>query len=129
MSNLDERIRAALASSEDELEDLEKELTVFETLRETFRGRQKWLVFGVYAATTIMAALMFYTGYRFFTAASTDDRLFFGIVMLGCMVSVIGKKTWYCMEMNRVTLSLELKRMELQLARLNESCHERDSAE
>lgn len=121
MTSLDDRIKQALAKNESEqFQNLDRDLTTFQAMRETFRSKNSGLVTLVYLATFIMAGLMFWCAYLFLTSSELNDRVTYGFLMLVCVVSVIGKKTWVWMEMNRVTLMRELRRMELQLARLAE---------
>lgn len=117
MSNIDERIRQALAV--DELESFDRidtDATLFQTIADTFHGKNRRLVVMVYIFTTIFAGLMFWTGYRFFTAVDQTEMVYYGISMLACMIVVTGHKQWSWMEMNRVTLMRALKQLELQLA-------------
>jgi hypothetical protein len=117
--HLDDLIREALAGEDtDALEGLEDQ-SAFELLTEVFRGRHRWFaavgvvvnlalfVMGVGAATAFVNAqdlrsMMLYAG---------TSALSFGLVL--------AVKIWYWLEMNRLALTREVKRLELQVVQMS----------
>lgn len=119
MSDLDERIRQALETDGSEtFSTVDTDASIFQTIGDTFRGRNRVIVAMVYVSTTVFSVLLLWAAYRFFTATDPAQATCDGILMLATMLCVVGEKMWYWMEMNRVTLMRELKRVELQLAEL-----------
>lgn len=115
MSNIDERIQEALAAEEREPFDrLDSDATLFQTISDTFHGKNRRLVLAVYVCTMIFSGLLFWTAYRFFMATDLTEMVRFGVSMLACLLCVTAYKQWSWMEMNRVTLMRELKRAELR---------------
>ena len=120
--NIDERIRNELqqqGSAVDELTVEEKSL--FRMLFRVFTGGlRQWAVFGM-ALTLVFVGLTVWCGYEFFTAASVDDRVFWGVLAVVGFHAVSMLKMWFFMEMNRHSVTREVKRVEIALARLGES--------
>jgi hypothetical protein len=73
------------------------------------------------ALTLVFVGLTVWCGYEFFTAASVDDRVFWGVLAVVGFHGVSMLKMWFFMEMNRHSVTRELKRVEIALARLGES--------
>lgn len=119
MSELDDKIREALRAEDADLyKDLDAEPSVFEMLMETCRGRHRWLnllgglwmlVFLALGATAVV---------KFFAAESTRDIVMWASACLMCMSAVSMLKIWYFLEMQKNGLVREIKRLELQIARL-----------
>lgn len=120
--NIDERIRKELedqGSAVDELTVEEKSL--FRMLFRVFTGGlRQWAVFGM-ALTLVFVGLTVWCGYEFFTAASVDDRVFWGVLAVVAFHAVSMFKLWFFLEMNRHSVTREIKRVEIALARLGES--------
>ncbi len=117
MKHTDDLIRRALAADEIPRAD---ELPLTEQILETFRGRNRWLVAYLWLYTFAFAALTGYSIYRFAyaTDAIQTTRWGVGIVFFGLLVAM--GKIWYWMELNKNAVTRELKRVELQLAELQQ---------
>ncbi len=119
--NIDERIRSELedqGSAVDELKVEEKSL--FGMLFRVFTGGlARWAAFAM-ALTLVFFGLTVWCGYEFFTAASVDDRVFWGVLGLVAIHGLSMFKLWFFMEMNRHSVTREIKRVEIALARLDE---------
>jgi len=61
-----------------------------------------------------------YCGYRFFTAPGLDQALWWGIVTLGLLTMQGFIKEWFYARMNLVSVLREVKRLQLQVAMLEE---------
>lgn len=119
MNDLDRKIREALAPDEAELLGPPGDLPVGEQVREMFRGRLRWVsllvVVGGVAALVLMIASIVY----FFRAESTKEQIAwaggFGLGLIGVSFS----RLWFWLLFHRNAVLREVKRVELQLARLS----------
>ena len=114
-SSLDVLIREALAAEDAEaLEGLEDQ-SVYGLLAEVFRGRHR-----LFAALGMVVTLVFFVigvGAAVSFANAQDARtmiLYAGTSALSFGV-VLAIKIWYWLEMTRLALTRELKRIELQI--------------
>jgi len=119
MNELDRRIAEALRKEDAELfQDAGESPGVLDMLFETFRGKHRWLnmlgaiwmvVFLVLAAAAAAA---------FFRAEATRDMLLWSSACILCVAAVAMLKVWYWMEIQRIAVMREIKRVELQIAQL-----------
>lgn len=119
--NTDERIREKLAERSEEIDRLDlDERSLFGMLGRVFTGGlRRWAALAM-AMTLVATGLTFWTGYEFFTAADTGSRVFWGVLVLAAFHAVGSFKLWLFMEMNRNSVLREVKRVELELARLRD---------
>ncbi|MCZ6836884.1 MAG: hypothetical protein O7G85_14000 [Planctomycetota bacterium] len=121
MRDLDEKIRMALLEKDRELFDEHAgEQGLFEMVAETFRGRHRWLVILVCFYSVVFTGLAIFTAVRFFQAdeSSMREMIAWAIAFVFCFNAVAMLKMWYFMEMNKNSTIREIKRVELQIARL-----------
>lgn len=119
MSDLDDKIREALRKEDAELfKDFDDEPSVFDMLMETCRGRHRWLnILGAFW-TLVFLVLGILAAVKFFGAQSTRDIVMWAAACILCMSAVSMLKVWYFLEINKNALTREIKRLELQIARL-----------
>ncbi len=119
MSDLDDKIREALRKEDAELfKDFDDEPSVFDMLMETCRGRHRWLnILGAFW-TLVFVVLGILAAVKFFGAQSTRDIVMWAAACILCMSAVSMLKVWYFLEINKNALTREIKRLELQIARL-----------
>ncbi len=119
MNVLDDKIREALQREDAELfEDVGGEPSIFEMLMETFRGRHRWLVFLTMFWTMVFMVLGVLSVIRFFRAEEMRDMLMWAAASAFLLSGVSMMKVWYWMELNKNSVTREIKRLELQIARL-----------
>ena len=119
MSELDDKIREALRQEDAELfEEFGAEPSMYEMVMETFRGRYRWMAFVAVFWTLVFIVLFIFAGIRFFDAEATKDMLMWAAACVVCWSAVFMMKVWYWMELNKNSLTREIKRLELQIARL-----------
>ncbi len=119
MNDIDAKIREAL-SAEDRavLDRLGGEPSLHNMVGETFRGRHRWmtmLAWGAVLGWTIFAAV---AAVHFFGSETLDARLSWGIGLVAAFIGISMLKIWYWMELNKNAVRREIKRLELQVARL-----------
>ena len=94
------------------------ELTLFEQIVETFRGRTRWLNGILIVHTLIFTTLFGISISRFLAAIEVRDQIMWASLGIISMIVIGQLKMWYWMELNRVNMIREIKRLELQVARL-----------
>jgi len=119
--NIDERIRNELHDQGNAVDELNlEEKSLFGMLNRVFTGGlARWAAFAM-ALTLVFFGLTVWCGYEFFTAAGVDNRVFWGVLAVAAFHGLSMFKMWFFMEMNRHSLTREVKRVEIALARLNE---------
>ena len=119
MSDLDRKIREALRKDDAELfEELGDEPNIFEQLFEAFQGRNRWLNLLAAAMTLIFFVLGVSAAVAFFRTDGARDQILWAGSCTLCMIAVAMLKMWYWMELQRNVVLREIKRVELQIARL-----------
>ena len=116
MTDLDAKIRDALKAEDADLFGDEPGLPAM--VAESFRSKNRWLVWVVWVSIFIFTAIAAWTAYRFFTAETIDAKLEWGLIVALAMLSVVMLEQWYWMELQKNTVVREVKRVELQIARL-----------
>ncbi len=119
MNELDKKIQEALRAEDAELfKDYAEEPSVFEMLMETCRGRHRWLnILGAFW-TLVFLVLGIVAAVKFFSAEGTRDIVMWAAACIVCVSAVSMLKIWYFLEMNKNSVTREIKRLELQIARL-----------
>lgn len=118
--SIDDRIKSALETESEAIEaTLNQKEGMFEMVMGAFTaGLGRWVIL-LNIVTLLVTALMFWTGYEFFTATDLQGQVFWGVcVLLSAMVQIACKQ-WVMQEMNRGSLLREIKRLEVAVLRLS----------
>lgn len=110
MSNIDERIRNALA---DETDDFKSLPNIAEELIGTFKGQSKWLNIFTAILTFVFFGGWIWTTIEFFQATSIDQKLEWGGASLFCLIFISFMKVWFWLTMQSNRVIREVKRLEL----------------
>jgi hypothetical protein len=114
----DRIIHEALTQEEtDRLREMD-DPTLSELLVQTFRGRHRRVAIAgaVLNLLLFVAALLFaVAGLR---AGDVRSTVLWGLASFLCFEWVVAIKIWYWLEMNRLSITRDIKRLELQVARL-----------
>jgi hypothetical protein len=86
----------------------------------TFRGRMRLWILITWGATLFWVGVAVWAVSAFFRAEATRDWIMYACIFLFAGMATAMLKLWYLMEMNRNTHTREIKRVEMQLARLAE---------
>jgi hypothetical protein len=116
---LDDLIREALAEDEAHALDAFEDPSAVEMLTEVFRGRNR--LFAVLGVVINLVLFVIGVGAALAFANAQDLRamgLYGGTAAL-CFGTVLAIKVWYWLEMMRLALTREMKRVELQVAHLD----------
>jgi hypothetical protein len=118
MTNLDQAIRQALSAEDAEFLAKFKDETPFHEALGTFRGQ--WGAMNIFAAiiTFAMFGAFIYCAWNAFETTDVRATVMWGGGALIAMIGVAMLKMYFWMEMNKNVVLREIKRLELQVARL-----------
>lgn len=102
---------------DDEIGPIEEE-SLFEMTAQLFRGRALHITILVMGFTIAFMVLAIYAAVQFFDASETKDLLLWSVVFLYSGMCVAMLKMWTWMDMHKNSITREVKRLELQIARL-----------
>ena len=113
MNTFDDDIRAAVRG-----EDTAGNEGLIEQVAATFRTRMRVWVLLIWCLTAVWAAVAVWAASLFLRAATARDWIMYATVFQFAAISVAMLKIWYWMEVNRNTHTREIKRVEVQVAKL-----------
>jgi len=121
MNTFDDDIRGAMQTDPDEasLQSAGDE-GMIQQVAATFHGRMRRWIIITWAASLISVGVAVWAATAFFRTPHTRDWIMYACIFLCAVIATAMLKMWYLMEMNRNTHTREIKRVELQLARLAE---------
>lgn len=120
MKDIDDKIREALRKEESELLDHYRgEPAIHEMVMETFRGRFRWVNALAFTGSILIVGLLVVLAYLFFHTESTRAMIAYAAGFLWGIMWIVMLKIWFWLEMNKNSLTREIKRLELQLANLS----------
>lgn len=120
MNDIDDKIREALQAEDAELfAEYGGEQSMLTMVMETFRTRSRWLVLLGIVIGIVFMVLAIVAAARFFQAETVREMLAYSTGFVFCLLAVGGMKVWYWMELNKNAVTREVKRLELQIARLS----------
>ena len=126
MSGIDDRIRQALQDdAEEKFLSSGDEQAMIQQMLATFRGRNRWLAALAMVYTFVFFVLSIVCIVFFFRATETKDYVMWATAALFCWIAVGLLKSWWFMQMDKHAILREVKRLELQVAKL---ASKRDSA-
>ena len=117
-NEIDELIRRALGQADAEVLAQFDSQSMSELLTETFRGRHRRMAIGGAAANLVFFVAGIVSAVRFVQADDQRAMMLWGAAMLLCFGTVTAIKIWYWLEMNRLAITREVKRVELQVAQI-----------
>lgn len=118
MTNLDDKIREALSEQDQVLMDQFGEQGLFGQLGGLFQGKLAWLTVATLFIGTILTIIAVYAIFRFVTAEEVSDIIRWGGLAWIAGVSQMMIKLWSWMRMETNRTLREIKRLELQIARM-----------
>ena len=119
MNELDRKIREALAADDAELLGPLGEPPLWDQVIELFQGRLRWVNGLTFVATLAFAVFAIVSAVYFFRAEGVREMIAWaGGFGLG-LIAVTAGRIWIWMQVHRNTVLREVKRAELQIARLS----------
>lgn len=123
---LDHLIRQVLADTEVDEVDGADTGSIVALLTNTFRGRHRRLAIGGAVLNLVPFGVGLFGVIRFVQASDLRVMFLWGTAVICCFVAVTAIKIWYWLEMMRLVLSREIKRVEPQVAQLARRFADRD---
>jgi len=118
MDDLDKKIRDALNPENAALiGDPNEGLRHDQMVLSVFKGRYMLINIGGVLISLVFLGIAVWCAIRFFAASETKELLAFSSGFLICMMAASMMKIWFWMEMQRIMVTREVKRVELLLAR------------
>ena len=102
---------------ESELGPIEEE-SLFDMTAQLFRGRALHITILVVVLVFAFMGLMVYSAVRFFDATEVKDLILWAVLFMYGSLAVAMLKLWTWMDMHKNSVTREIKRLELQMARL-----------
>jgi hypothetical protein len=119
MTSIDEAIRKALSDEDARLLDrFGADLPLPQQLQDSFRGHLAWLNVLSWAAGFAIFGVGLYCGWRFLQAPDTAAMLRWAVGLLLCAMGLMLIKLFAWLELEKNAVVREVKRLELQVARL-----------
>ena len=119
--SIDALISEALKSDEkDFLENYNSDPGLFEFVAANLRGKMAWLSWTTFIIIDILAGFGIYFGYKAFQAGDSHETILWASGTILCVIGMMGLKLGIWVEASRRSTIHEIKRLELQLAKLSE---------
>ncbi len=122
MTHIDDRISDAL--DEDDrafLASLDEGRGMFTQIGDVLAGPLGHWSKLIFAVAVLIGFTLVYCVWRFFAAGSTDEAVWWGMVSLGALMMQGFIKEWFYSRMNLLAMLREMKRLQFQVALLEES--------
>jgi len=118
--SIDDKISPTLEAESTQVDQLlaQDNNGLFAMLFATWRGGMGRWVLLVNVFVLLATLLLFWAGYQFWIAVLVERQVFWGVVFLASAQVQISLKMWLFMEMNRLSIIREIKRVEIAVARL-----------
>lgn len=117
-TQLDDRIKAALDRSDAPAGA--DEASVFQLIGDVMLGRQRWFTALVFLFSLTFFGLGIYCVVRMFQTVDARTAVLWAVGVIWCALSVAMLKIWFWMQMDKYALVREIKRLEIQVARIAE---------
>jgi hypothetical protein len=119
MSDMDKRILEAIkAETNATMKDYERDLGLFGLMAESFKGTFRWAVMGAMAMQVVLGAAFIYCAVRLFGTDDTAAKIEWLALGLAAFIAFGLLRIWFFMEINRLSIAREVKRLELHVAAL-----------
>ncbi len=117
--SIDERIKEALGYDDANSRGSD-EATALQLIGDTIRGRYRTLAWLAALFTFAMFGLTVFAAVRMFQASDVRETVLWAVGAMWGAMGVGLLKMWFWMQMDRYSLVREIKRLEVQIARLAE---------
>ncbi len=128
MNELDDTIRSALKSqAQHGAIDSDRELPLRTQIAETFRGRFRWLAWLAAFYRIVFLILAVFAAIQFFHVDGTRELIAYALLFLISVGATAAIKLSYWMLLIKNSVIREIKRLELQAAKLSEGLNSTDT--
>lgn len=118
--SIDERIKQALGFNGDPTAPTGNEASLFQLVGDTIRGRHRVLTTIALAWSFAFFGLTVFAAVQMFRAPELRETVLWSVGVSFGSLAVAMLKMWFWMQMEKYTLIREIKRLEVQVARLAE---------
>ncbi len=118
MKNIDQTIKQALEQEDQEWFDSLGEQTPLGQMIDSFKTRNRLMIVVSMVFGLVMTVLAFWFTYRMFQAGDVRTTVLWAAGLFFTVHGISMMKLWYFMELNKNTMIREIKRVELQVARM-----------
>ncbi len=118
MKDIDKVIREAMNKEDREWFDRLGEPSLPMQVIESFKTRSSLIILWAIPGALVMTALCIYSGIGLYQASEPRELARWTAVFLTSLLFLSGLKFWYWLELQKNSLVREIKRLELQVARL-----------
>ena len=117
MSDLDDKILQAIKTETDEtMREYDRQLGLFGLIAASFKGTFRWAVIGAMALQVVFVAIVIYCATNLFGTDDISAKINWLAAGLAAFIAFALLRLWFFMEINRLSIAREIKRLELQLA-------------
>ena len=121
MNDMNDAMRSALNSEvQFEAIDSDRELPIRTQVAETFRGRFRWVALLATFFRILFLIIAIIAVVQFFRVTGTRDLVAYATLFLASVVATAALKLWYWMLLIKNSVIREIKRLELQIAKLSQ---------
>lgn len=118
MSNFDKDLKKLLSEQdEDFITDAIDETGYYQSVIKSFKGQGSFMSILSWIGITVICILLFYFIWKFFHAETTRDQILFAALVIMMNSAQIALKLWYNMQLNRRTITRDIKLLQLTLAK------------
>ena len=119
MKTIDDQIRNALSNEDAEMIGGPNDgLRLDQLLISTFQSRNRFITIMIMLVSFVFLGLSIWCAVRFFGAEDTKELLTWGFGFIIGIFAVSFMKIWFWLEMQRIAITREVKKVELLAARL-----------
>ncbi len=130
MKDLDKQIQQALTREDAEMiGDHEDGLRVNQLMLATFKARNRYFSIIGFIYSFVFLGIGIWCVYHFYHASEIKELLAWGLSAVVSFFALGMIKVWFWVEMQRIAISRQVKRVELLSARLLQQLGSRDSSD
>lgn len=118
--DINEKLLKAIREDQQHYQTNEESATVLHMIGRSFHGTFRYTFVFVVVFQLAMAAIAVYCGYKLLVLSSLEDKLNWlaGLILSALTFAIL--RLWFFMELNRLSVLREIKRVEMQVALLAE---------
>ncbi len=118
MTDIDKAIREAMTSEDREWFDRLGEPSLPMQVIESFRTRSALMIVWAILGGIVLTIACIYSGIKLYQASETHELIRWTVVFFTAFLLLSALKFWYWLELQKNSLVREIKRLELQVAKL-----------
>ena len=116
MNDFDDKLAKALETGE--TIELPEEENLLQMLAHTFRSKLRWMMILLYIEGFAICGVIIWAAFRLYAAQEIKQMIVYSMTIVLCAVVMVIIKVVGWQQMSRVSIMREIKRLELQLVRL-----------